>query len=162
VGWGNEALQYQFYKGLPSRLKDRISEIGKPKDLHKLRELAQSIDARYWERRTEQNRETRTSTSGSKSPPTPNLLTPSKPATPKTPAKTAKPYADKLGKDGKLTPEERQRRFAANLCLFCGGPGHTADVCPTRTAAQVRAAQAQTLGAHAHPDNAPGTAEPKN
>ncbi|RDX39415.1 hypothetical protein OH76DRAFT_1367553, partial [Lentinus brumalis] len=157
--------------------------IGKPKDLHKLRELAQSIDAHYWERRTEQIRETRTSTSGSKSPPTPNLLTssypsqssgsstspgnsaqksPAKPATPKTPAKTAKPYADKLGKDGKLTPEERQRCFAANLCLFCGGPGHTADVCPTRTAAQVRAAQAQTLGAPAHPDNTPGTAESKN
>ncbi|RDX41776.1 hypothetical protein OH76DRAFT_1331384, partial [Lentinus brumalis] len=136
VEWGNEALRYQFYKGLPSRLKDRIAEIGKPKDLNKLRELAQSIDARYWERKTEQIRETRTSTSGSKSSSTPKSSTSSYPshssklATPKTPAKTAKPYADKLGQDGKLTPEERQRRFAANLCLFCGGSGHTADACP--------------------------------
>ncbi|RDX48980.1 hypothetical protein OH76DRAFT_1483472, partial [Lentinus brumalis] len=86
----------------------------------------------------------------------------SKPATPKTPAKTAKPYADKLGKDGKLTPEERQRRFAANLCLFCGGPGHTADACPKKTAAKGRAAQAQAPDAPAAPDNAPDPAEPKN
>ncbi|RDX42527.1 hypothetical protein OH76DRAFT_1332715, partial [Lentinus brumalis] len=127
VEWGNEALRYQFYKGLPSHLKDRIAEIGKPKDLNKLRELTQSIDTRYWEHNTKQNRETWTSTSGSKSSSTPNS---SKPATPKTPAKTAKPYADKLGKNRKLTPEECQQRFAANLCLFCGGPGHTADICP--------------------------------
>jgi Zinc knuckle len=40
--------------------------------------------------------------------------------------------SNKLGKDGKLTPEERQRRFANNLCLFCGGPGHTASDCPKK------------------------------
>jgi hypothetical protein len=37
--------------------------------------------------------------------------------------------SSKLGKDGKLTPEERQCHFNNNLCLFCGGTGHTAKEC---------------------------------
>ena len=124
VSWGPAALRYQFYKGLPARLKDRISEVGKPDSLHALRDLAQSLDHRYWERRAEQARES----SGSKSAkPTSSETKPSTPAKsgnnsgnqssstpkpaastpPKTPAKsTPKPYSDKLGKDGKLTQEE--------------------------------------------------------
>lgn len=67
---------------------------------------------------------------------------PSKPWTLKTPPKTPKPYADKLGKDGKLTQKERQHRFTNNLCLFCGSAGHTADICPKKSAAaKGRAAQ---------------------
>ena len=38
-----------------------------------------------------------------------------------------------LGQDGKLTPEERQRRFDNNLCLFCGAAGHKANECRKRT-----------------------------
>jgi hypothetical protein len=38
-----------------------------------------------------------------------------------------------LGKDGKLTSEERQRRLNKKLCLFCGGPGHTAWDCSKST-----------------------------
>jgi hypothetical protein len=38
---------------------------------------------------------------------------------------TAKPYkkpnlTDKVGKDGKLTPEEHKCHLDGNLCLFCG------------------------------------------
>ena len=69
----------QFYKGLPDRLKDRISEIRKPKDLNKLRELAQSIDARYWERKAERNREGRTPSAGNKSGSAPKTSPPSNP-----------------------------------------------------------------------------------
>ena len=43
--------------------------------------------------------------------------------------KTKSDLSDKLGKDGKLTPAERQRRFDNNLCLFCGDAGHTAKDC---------------------------------
>ena len=56
--------------------------------------------------------------------------------------------SDKLGKDGKLTQQERQRRFDNNLCMFCGGVGHTAKDCPKSTSsaakAKGRAAQVQT------------------
>ena len=38
----------------------------------------------------------------------------------------------KLGKDGRLTSEERQRRFDNKLCMFCGGTGHMARDCPKR------------------------------
>ena len=38
--------------------------------------------------------------------------------------------ADKLGKDRKLTSQERQPCFDNNLCMFCGGPGHSAKDCP--------------------------------
>ena len=38
-----------------------------------------------------------------------------------------------LGQDGKLTPEECQRCFDNNLCLFCGTPGHKANECCKQT-----------------------------
>ena len=50
--------------------------------------------------------------------------------------------SSKLGKDGKLTPQERQCRLNKNLCLFCGASGHMAKDClkSTSTAAKARAA----------------------
>ena len=55
-------------------------------------------------------------------------------------------YANKLGKDGKLTPEERERHQTNKLCLFCGHPGHTVNNCPksTSNASKVRG-RASTL-----------------
>ena len=47
------SLQHQLYNGLPPRIKDEISRVGKPDNLTDLCLLAQSIDARYWERRLE-------------------------------------------------------------------------------------------------------------
>ena len=54
--------------------------------------------------------------------------------------------SDKLGKDGKLLPSERQRRFDNNLCMFCGGPGHTAANCnkSTSSASKAKGRAAQT------------------
>ncbi|CDO69318.1 hypothetical protein BN946_scf184976.g37 [Trametes cinnabarina] len=142
VRWGRAALHYQFYKGLPASP-----------------EGPDFRDHRYWEHKAEQARE---SSGGSKSssgtsgkstseskpslssrpsqslgstPSTSSSATPrASSGTPKTPSKQAtKPYADKLGKDGKLTQEEHQRRFANNLCHFCGGSGHVSTVCPKKT-----------------------------
>lgn len=182
VPWDENALRYQFYKGLPSRLKDRISEVGKPGNLLALRDLSQSLDHRYWERKSEQTREAgsqksapKTSTSDNKDQKTSSYGQKStsnhsvsnsgssfKPTTQQTTNKpaskpTPKPYADKLGKDGKLTQEERQRRFTNNLCLFCGGSGHTASDCSKKSssAAKARAAQVFT------PKTPEAGAEPK-
>jgi transposase len=40
---------------------------------------------------------------------------------------------EKLGKDGKLTQQECQRRQDNNLCLFCGQAGHRVRECPRST-----------------------------
>jgi hypothetical protein len=57
LDWNNSALYHQFYKGLPSRIKDDISWVGKPKTFTEMRTLSQSINAHYWERRSEVSHE---------------------------------------------------------------------------------------------------------
>ncbi|KIM66073.1 hypothetical protein SCLCIDRAFT_22287 [Scleroderma citrinum Foug A] len=53
-----------------------------------------------------------------------------------------------LGKDGKLTEEEHQRRIKEKLCMFCGQPGHMAKDCPKSTSksakTKARAAKVKT------------------
>jgi hypothetical protein len=64
------------------------------------------------------------------------------PEIPSTPQRIASPvdhpsFADRLanilGADGKLKPEERQRRLDHGLCLCCGEPGHMVSDCPRNT-----------------------------
>jgi hypothetical protein len=123
-----------------------------------LRNLAQSIDARYWERRAEISRETPTAKNSA--PTKPASDTQDKPSstsqksagkkpensdrssqrptsnrpTQALPATRSPELQGKLGKDGKLTAEERQRRFDNKLCMFCGGTGHMARDCTKRNA----------------------------
>jgi hypothetical protein len=54
------------------------------------------------------------------------------------------PISELLGPDGKLKPEERKRRMDLNLCLRCGGTGHTVNNCPqtSKTKPKGRAATA--------------------
>ena len=47
---------------------------------------------------------------------------------------------DRLGTDGKLTPQERQQHFDNELCLLCSKSGHMVCDCPKSTKA--RAAKA--------------------
>ena len=49
VTWGDSALRFQFYNGLPDRLKDRIAVLGKPDNLGELVETTACHDALYWE-----------------------------------------------------------------------------------------------------------------
>ena len=59
------------------------------------------------------------------------------------PKKTSTPdYTSKLGKGGKLTPQERQCRINKNMCLCCGASGHQATDCPKgQAAAKARASK---------------------
>src|SRR5271155_2978718 len=47
-------------------------------------------------------------------------------------------YADKL-KNGKLTPQERQRRMDNELCLYCGETGHKAGNCNKQSSSSSKA-----------------------
>src|ERR1700676_2162779 len=156
TGWDNRALRHQFYHGLPACIKDEVSRVGKPATLPKLRALAQSIDGRYWEREEETRRECGGQSSEKKTdklqsqPSSSNQSNQNKhqkkPFTSRDSGSSSQnsekkksDLDDKIGKDGKLTVAERARRFANNLCLFCGGVGHTAKECPKSSSSASKA-----------------------
>jgi hypothetical protein len=68
--WGDGALHRQFYNGLPAHIKDKISRMGKPATLSEFKTLAQTINARYWERKGEISREIKSSSSNPPKPST--------------------------------------------------------------------------------------------
>jgi len=172
-GYGDGTLRHIFYSGLPDRIKDEISRVGKPCTLDGYRALAQTVDARYWECKSEIARQTKGSTSSSSNSASKGNSSGSSDSKGKPKEKDNKTKSsDKpkssagasksseipshLGKDGKLTEEERQRRIKEKLCMFCGQPGHMAKDCPKSTSksskAKARAAKAVT----------PAAAESKN
>jgi hypothetical protein len=51
--WGEPALRYRFYEGLPPWIKDKLRKGEKPRTLQVLKQKVQNIDARYWERAQE-------------------------------------------------------------------------------------------------------------
>jgi len=148
-GWGDGALHHQFYNGLPAHIKDKISHMGKPATLLEFKTLAQTIDACYWECKGEISQERKSSSSNPLKPSTSDCTNshPSgsgnhrsrqnKSAKPTSMSTLAAPKAPdlntKLGKDRKLTAEECQRHFNKKLCLFCGGPRHSAWDCTKST-----------------------------
>src|SRR5882724_371311 len=133
----------------------------KPNMLSGLRKLIQAIDAQYWEQCGEVSHKTRASGSsgnkskqksdsnksdnksgkGSSHPKQKNTssgstqnkgsTTKQKPTTPD--------LSSKLGKDGKLTPQERQHCLDNKLCLFCGSSRHVTKDCPKSTSASSKA-----------------------
>ena len=132
----------------------------KPNTLSGLWKLVQAIDARYWEQCGEVSRETHTSES-SKTKSEPKSDQPKSDnksgkgssskqmnsgSTQGTTSETKEPASNlslKLGKDGKLMPQERQCQLDNNLCLFCGNSGHVAKDCSKASVAKARAAKAE-------------------
>ena len=49
IAWGDAALRFQFYDGLPDRLKDKIAFMGKPNTLCEMIEVTACHDALHWE-----------------------------------------------------------------------------------------------------------------
>src|SRR6202041_2318842 len=176
TGWDSRALRHQFYQGLPARIKDEIARMGKPDTLSQLRLMAQSIDGRYWKREEETRRERNSQPSEKKPDKSSNQQSSSNNSKKDSKNNVKKnqssnqggslsnsekknpDLSNKLGKDGKLTQAERTRRFNNNICLFCGGVGHTAKECPksssSATKAKARAAQTKS-------DSAPVTEDTK-
>ena len=172
TGWDNRALRHQFYRGLPARIKDEVSRVGKPTTLPALRTLAQNIDGRYWEREEETRRERSGQSSEKKTekpqsqPSSSNQGSQSKPhkkpfvprdsgSSSQNSEKKKSDLDDKIGKDGKLTVAERARRFANNLCLFCGGVGHTARDCPKSSSSASKAKGRAAKGKSDKPETTP-------
>jgi Retrotransposon gag protein len=51
--WGEPALRYRFYEGLPPQIKDKLSKSKKPRTLQVLEQKVQNINARYWKQTQE-------------------------------------------------------------------------------------------------------------
>src|SRR3979490_3433823 len=146
--WNDAALAHVAYKGLPKCIKDSLLNFPHFKSLPELRNFRLEIDSKYWERKEYENlvNPTRGSnTSSNQSNQSSNSSTnnnnqKSRKGTNNTNnnnnnqkssnnAKTPD-LSSKLGKDGKLLPEERQRCIDQGLCLLCGSKGHMVKECP--------------------------------
>ena len=119
-----------------------------PSTLQELRDLVLRIDQRYWERKAELACENSPApwTNGkfgnkSLKPELANEASSSKDnKKPKEQAQKRPDLMDKLGKDGKLTPQEQQWCMDGGLCLLCASSSHVIKDCPKATrgwAAQV-------------------------
>ena len=142
--------------------------------------LAQQINARYWECKAKQARHPKSIVSTSSLSNQPSCST-NKSAKPVPPPSTSNPSSHpnssgksskgscqfqkktptlsdlslKLGKDGKLTNEERHRRFENNLCMFCGQSGHVAKDCPRASSHAAKARAADVAPPAAKPEDSP-------
>src|SRR6266481_228073 len=70
--------------------------------------------------------------------------------------KTSPDLSSKLGKDGKLMPQERQHCLDKNLCLFCGNSGHITKDCPKSSSASSKDRASKTSQ-----DSAPASSDSK-
>jgi len=146
VNWGDRALRHRLKQALPDRIKDNLVLVQEPSGLLEWKHLVLSIDRRYWERQEDIRREGRL-----KSNPTRNsgsTTTTSASAQGKT-TSTSKANSGNttatprhLTPNGSLNSEERERRIANSLCLYCGGDGHKAVECSKAKAAKARQGRA--------------------
>ncbi|KAG6327882.1 hypothetical protein ID866_11207 [Astraeus odoratus] len=149
-GYGDGALHHQFYSGLPNHIKDEICHIGKPHNLDDLCYLAQEINTHYWEHKEEvqhtnkssstnnfpinkPSSSTSNSSKGNTNSSSSNKSKSSNGGNKSSNATSSNPdLAGKLGKDSKLTPEEKKQHLDNKLCMFCGDDGHFSNNCPKK------------------------------
>ena len=155
VAWGKAALHFQFYDGLPDRLKDCLGLLGKPNSLWELVCTTQHFDNLYWERQEEwklaRSRDNRL-TGG----PAPKMPTSGGGQQPN--------HAnDKThGPDSKLKPEERKCCHKNNLCVICSRGNHKMVACTAYTkgwASHLRTEEVQTPPEAAEPLQSPEAAK---
>src|SRR5258708_15188352 len=133
VSWGDVALRFQFYNGLPKRLKDKIMILGKPESLQEMVNVTVCYDALHWEQQAERRMnhqfDPKTTLPHPSEPPrtpTTNLLptnrnsatTPRQPETSRTTPHTPKPYDNVLGFDGKLNPPQLEPKHTKSIFLL--------------------------------------------
>ena len=145
--YNDRALFQKAYSVLLKRVKDEMTHFNRPSTLQELRDLVLRINQRYWERKAELTRKNGPAPQtdgkfGNKSlkPEPANEASNSKDnKKPKEQAQKRPDLTDKLGKEGKLTPQEQQQCMDGGLCLLCASSSHMIKDCPKAT--RGRAAQ---------------------
>ncbi len=142
IDWNDSALSSQFYTGLKDSLKDDLSKVTKPSSLNKLIQIAIRLDNRDHERRLERghavsktahsDQSTKQASSAASRPFTRTFT---RTQTQVQSNESRSPLSMSVQKtstlrNGKLTPEEYQRRKDNKLCLYCREFGHNAEKCP--------------------------------
>lgn len=168
LGWNDEALCSQFYKGLRENVKDGILGTGpRPQTLADMMMKAQQIDIRIAERIAERKSQPAGTTAPSRKPLSlAERISPS----PLNPPPAARTQSTATPSDGttpmeldsgrrttrRLTPQEKDRRLANNLCLFCGSSAHFRAQCPEKAQSDRRRAerQGQVLAIYQSPPTA--------
>jgi hypothetical protein len=132
------------------RIKDNLLHFPQFQSFTELHQSTLECDSRYWERKdydamanarspqtsnrsNNQSANANRSSGGSNKDKNYNKGNNSNPkgsANNSTPQRNVPDLSSKLGKDGKLTPEEHQRRFDQGLCMLCGTKGHIVKDCP--------------------------------
>jgi len=167
IQWDEAALWRQAYNGLTKCIKDDMVHHDKLNTLSGLWKLVQAIDAQYWEwcgevshkthasgtsrNKTEQKSDSSNSdnksgkcSSQSKQKNNNSGSTQSKCSTSEQKKSTTPHPSLKLGKDRKLTPQERQRCLTTNFAFFCGTSGHITKDCTKSTSASSKARASKT------------------
>lgn len=138
LAWNQEALCWHYYQGLKDTVKDEVSRLpdGRPDNIDAMIETTVRIDNRLFERQLERGAsrtydKPRYTTRDAPNPS--SIRSSNRPDYSRSDYYGPKPMElDALGissSTGKLTPEERKRRFDNNLCMFCGKPGHRVAEC---------------------------------
>ena len=129
--WNMVAVVNAFLHSLAEYIKDELVSYDSPSTLDEAIALVVRIDRRIQTRRREKGRQIpRTSHNRSDSSAAPTHPVASFAQS----TRSGQPEPMEIGR-ATLTPEERQRRFASNLCLYCGGEGHRVITCPAKAKA---------------------------
>ena len=134
-GWNDQSLRSTFRRGLSEGVKDQLATREEPPSLDELIALAIRIDGRIRKRRRKRNLRGSSFNPGSASVPD-AVSTPAFPfKIPASVSAASPPVAGEermeLGRT-RLSPAERENRFRAGLCLYCGQKGHRLRDCPSR------------------------------
>uniref|UniRef100_A0A3B5LTF8 CCHC-type domain-containing protein n=1 Tax=Xiphophorus couchianus TaxID=32473 RepID=A0A3B5LTF8_9TELE len=127
-GWNSPALKSVYLDALNDSLKDELATLDEPGSLEDLIKLSIRIDNRIRARAKERN---------SRSVVPRSLPVPRHSVQVERGQVSSDPEPMQIGQ-ARLTPEERQRRMRAKLCLYCGEAGHFLADCPTLLKAKVR------------------------